>query len=307
VSKKILIAGGTGLIGRELVSTLLSKGYSLKVLTRNQSSTSKNSTGIKFIEWDGHFNPKLVHEVEDCHAIINLAGESIGSGLWTTSKRKKLIWSRLGSTRALGRACQFARSKPQTFIQASAVGYYPSGTEAPLSEHSESGTGFLSRLTVDWEASAIHEVPKETRLVIIRTGVVLSTRGGMLKQLALPVKLFAGAWFDNGQQLVPWIHIRDEVNAIVHLLENDQNNGTYNLVSPRNVSLKTLVKTFAKANRRPALFSIPKWIIKLTLGQMGKELLLTSFNISAQKLIDSGFQFEFPQLPEAINNLVQKE
>lgn len=303
--KQIIIAGGTGLIGQLLVSALLAKGYSIVILTRNSAIIRKAQENLSYVLWDGNFNPKLVHDINNCFAVINLAGEGIGDGLWTQDRRKRLIWSRLSSTRALGRACQFAPNKPKVFIQASAIGYYQANTNEVLTEESASGHGFLSRLTVDWEASAMHEVPSDTRLVLIRTGVVLAQNGGMLKKLIIPIKYYAGAWFGSGNQIVPWIHITDEVNAIIHLLENASAKCAFNLVAPNPVSQKELVKAVAKRVRRPAVFSIPAAIIKILLRQMGEELILSSTNVSPKKLKQENFEFKFPAIDDALNDLIK--
>jgi hypothetical protein len=304
MQRRILVAGGTGLIGQTLVAALLSKGYSVNILTRNANAIRKSQPeNLNYVLWDGHFSPKLVHDVNDSYAIINLAGEGIGDGLWTTSRRKRLIWSRLGATRALARACQFATKKPSVFIQASAIGFYPSNVDEVQTEESLPGSSFLSRLTVDWEASAKYEVPTGVRLVLLRTGVVLSRNGGMLKKLVLPIKLFAGAWFGNGKQIVPWIHIADEVNAILHLLEDDSAHGAYNLVAPHTVSQRELIKAVAKKLKRPAFLYIPAFLVKLLLGKMGEELMLSSSNVSPEKLTNLKFRFKHPQIEGAIDNL----
>jgi uncharacterized protein len=302
--RRILVAGGTGLIGRTLVAALLSKGYCVSILTRNVNSIKKNrSETLNYVVWDGHFSPKLVHDVNDCYAIINLAGEGIGDGLWTTSRRKRLIWSRLGATRALARACQFASKKPSVFIQASAIGYYQSNVDELQTEESLPGKSFLSRLTLDWEASAKYEVPTGIRLVLLRTGVVLSRNGGMLKKLVLPIKLCAGAWFGNGKQVVPWIHIADEVNAIIHLLESNSAQGAFNLVAPNSVNQKELIKVVAKKLNRSAVLSIPAKVVKTLLGQMGEELMLSGSNVSSEKLKSQNFNFIHPNIEIAIDDL----
>jgi uncharacterized protein len=302
--RRILVAGGTGLIGRTLVAALLSKGYCVSILTRNVNSIKKNrSETLNYVVWDGHFSPKLVHDVNDCYAIINLAGEGIGDGLWTTSRRKRLIWSRLGATRALARACQFASKKPSVFIQASAIGYYQSNVDELQTEESLPGKSFLSRLTLDWEASAKYEVPTGIRLVLLRTGVVLSRNGGMLKKLVLPIKLCAGAWFGNGKQVVPWIHIADEVNAIIHLLESNSAQGAFNLVAPNSVNQKELIKVVAKKLNRSAVLSIPAKVVKTLLGQMGEELMLSGSNVSSEKLKSQNFNFIHPNIEIALDDL----
>ncbi len=304
--KQILISGATGLIGKELTHTLVSRGYRVMILTRSPNQVHEDFPDmVGYVEWTGIFTTWLVREVENSAAIINLAGEGIASKRWTRRRRMQLIRSRLGTARALAKACHYAKQKPTVFLQASATGYYPLSLEGTYDESAASGKTFLSRLTVDWEAVALHELPEDIRLVLLRTGVVLSTNGGMLQQLLTPIKLFAGGWFGSGNQLVSWIHIEDEVRAIIHLMESEDANGPFNLTTPNPLSQKKLVKQVAKFLKRPAWVPIPSGVVKLVFGQMGKELLLSGNNVIPEKLTTSGFEFKYPTIDKALSDLLK--
>ena len=304
--KQILIAGGTGLIGRELTTQLAQLGYRVVVLSRSTSKANAifNSNQISAKQWSGNFNNSLTQDVENSYAVINLTGEDISKKRWTHKRREELTQSRIKTTQALAKACADASKKPKVFIQGSATGYYPYQTSSIIfTEDSKPGTGFLSNLTVKWEAAAKNELPQSIRLVTIRTGVVLSSKGGMYPKLLLPIKLFVGGWFGNGKQPTAWIHINDHVNAIIHLLETSTTSGPYNLVAPEPVTQKALVKLIAKKHRKPAFMPIPAFIAKLIFGKMAAEILLNGANVNANKLIDSGFTFTFPSINEAVNNI----
>ncbi len=306
-NKQILIAGATGLIGRELTQVLVELGYNVMILTRNPKLVRKEFSGsVGYIEWKGFFTNWLVREVEKSFAVINLAGESIGDKRWTRSRRMKLVRSRLGTTRALAKACQYAIKKPEVFVQGSAIGFYPFSDTDIFTEANNQGSGFLSQLTVDWEAVALHEVPKEIRLVIIRTGVVLSQQGGILPKLVKPINFFIGGWFGKGNQIVSWIHIHDEVNAIVHLLENGEAKGFFNLTAPNPITQIELVKAIAQKLNRPAWIAIPPFFVKRLFGLMGVELLLKGSQVNPKRLIDSGFVFKYHSIGLALENLFGK-
>jgi uncharacterized protein (TIGR01777 family) len=306
-SRQILIAGGTGLIGQELVKALIFSGYKIVVLTRSSSSPTEwiNNQSITSITWSGDFTSWLVREVEKSVAVINLAGENIATKRWSSHRKKQLIQSRMETTKALTKACQYASKKPNVFIQASAIGFYPSSNNETFSEDSEPGIGFLSQLTSDWETVVKNEIPKSVRLVIIRTGVVLSTKGGMLQKLVKPINFFVGGWFGSGEQVVSWIHIKDEVDAILHLLKNSNAEGLFNLVAPNPQSQKQLVKAIAKATNRIAWLPIPSILVKLIFGSMAKEVLLSGNHVESKKLSDLGFTFSYPTIDSALNNLMK--
>jgi hypothetical protein len=302
--KQILIAGATGLIGQELTRLLVTEGYTVMILTRNPKMVhAEFREKIGYIEWQGIFTTWLVREVEKSFAVINLAGEGIANKRWTRKRRVQIVSSRLVTTNALAKACMFAKKKPEVFIQASAIGYYPNSLTGVYDEESPHGNTFLSILTKDWEAVAMHDVPPEIRLVIIRTGIVLSSKGGMFPQLTFPIKLFVGSWFGKGIQIMSWIHVHDEVRAILHLLENPETHGVYNLAAPYPVTQKEIVSQIAKKIKRPAWFSIPTFIIILIFGKVGRDLLLASQNINSKKLQKSKFTFSYPTIDKALEDL----
>jgi uncharacterized protein (TIGR01777 family) len=306
--RQILVAGATGLIGSELVRSLLSLGYRVLVLTRNPQKVNKEfPQEVGYLEWDGGFSTKLVREVEKSYAVVNLSGAGIAEKLWTRKRRMQLIRSRLGTTRSLAKACGYANPKPSVFVQASAIGFYPTSSSEIFNEESTAGTTFLSRLTADWEKVAQKEIPNSVRLAIIRTGVVLSSKGGMLKKLVVPIKFYMGALFGRGKQMVSWIHIHDEVNAILHILSKENISGVFNLVAPNPINQKTLVKSVAKNLHRPAFMGIPAFFVNIFFGEMGKELLLSGQTIEPKRLIESGFEFAFPEPNEAIANLLRSK
>jgi uncharacterized protein len=305
-NKQILVAGGTGLIGKELTASLVKQGYDVVILSRYATGSGKRlPQRISSIEWKGEFTTWLVREVEKSFAIINLAGEGIATKPWTLRRRMQLIRSRLGITRSLAKACHYAISKPQVFIQGSAIGFYPFSENEVFNEQSPAGSGFLARLTNDWETVAKVEIPEEIRLVIVRTGMVLSPKGGMLPKLVTPIKYFAGSWFSSGKQPVSWVHITDEVNAIVHLLHSNEAKGEFNIVTPNALTQKQLVKSIAKKLSRPAWFGIPALPLKWTLGQMAEELLLNGNRVEPKRLIESGFEFTFPEIDSALDDLLK--
>ena len=306
-NKQILIAGATGLIGKELTRTLVDSGYNVLVLTRYPKLVKQEfPERVNYIEWSGIFTTWLVREVEKSFAVINLAGESIASKRWTRRRRMQLIRSRLGTARTLAKACHYAKKKPEVFIQGSATGFYPFSTSEVFNEDSAPGRSFLSRLTIDWEAVPSHEVPEDIRLVIIRTGVVLSQNGGMLPKLLMPVKLFVGGWFGKGTQPISWIHIRDEVNAIIHLIHNPDAKGAYNLVAPEPITQKKLVKLIANKLTRLAWVPIPATPLRWLMGQMADELLLNGNIVEPKRLLESGYKFTFPSIQNALDDLLNK-
>jgi hypothetical protein len=305
-NKQILIAGGTGLIGKELTIALLNHGYDVVILSRHATGSGKRlPQRVSAIEWNGEFTTWLVREVEKSYAIINLAGEGIAAKPWTRRRRMQLIRSRLGITRSLAKACHFAKRKPEVFVQGSAIGIYPFSDNEVLNENSQHGSGFLARLTSDWETVAKVEIPDEIRLVIVRTGMVLSTNGGMLPKLAKPVKYFVGAWFGTGNQPVSWVHISDEVKAIIHLMHSENASGEFNIVAPNPITQKQLVKEIAKLLSRPAWLSIPALPLKWAMGQMAEELLLNGSKVDPKRLIDSGYEFSFPEIKGALSDLLK--
>ncbi|MEJ5362659.1 MAG: TIGR01777 family oxidoreductase [Spirochaetota bacterium] len=302
----IIITGGTGFIGSNLTQKLLAKGYSVVILTRNPDKFLSHTSALKYAKWDGKTADGWGNLVNEAKAIINLAGESIASTRWTNEKKTKILQSRINAGIAIIDAIKKAKHYPEVLIQASAIGYYGSRSES-LTETSSPGLCFLPDVAIQWEASTKEAINYGIRHVIIRTGLVLGENDGFLKILIPVFKWYLGGYFGDGTQWMSWIHIEDEVNAIIHCLENNTIKGPINAVSPNPVQAKYFYKTLASVLRRPCLFKIPEFAITLLLGQMAEELILSSQKVHPDVLISTKFNFTYPNLYEALYSLLSKE
>lgn len=310
----ILITGGTGFIGRALIDTLLLDGHQISVLTRNPGRAEDElPSGVLAVKWDGFSSKGWLYHLEENDAIINLAGESIaGESLtavltrrWTEDQKNRIKQSRLDVGIALVEAIQAASQKPQILIQASAVGYYgPSGEES-LTESAPAGDDFLATVCKSWEDSTAEIEKMGIRRVIIRTGLVFAPKGGILPIMLLPFHFFVGGPIGNGKQYIPWIHIRDQVDAIRFLLTNEKAQGAYNLSAPNPVSNNEFGRIVGQVLQRPNRIPTPGFALKLVLGDKSS-LVLSGQNAVPQRLLDSGFQFKFETLEAALKDLCQE-
>ncbi len=305
-SREVVVIGATGLIGRHLVNTLIENGYKPVALSRNPIK-AKELFGSKVAVqlWNGVDVNSLALAINGTKAIINLAGESIATR-WTSKKKESILKSRVGTTNSIVSAIQQSTTPPNVFIQASAIGYYPHNISVPIDERGLPGEGFLSQVVMQWEQAAV-KVEDKSRLVIIRTGVVLSAEGGFLNKIAIAVRLFVGGWFSPGSQMLSWIHIKDHVRAICFLLEYDNCRGIYNLVSPEPKTNRFFVKRVGKVLKRPVLLPIPSFILKLIFGEMANEVILSNQNIVPYRLILAGFKFEFSNVYNALSDLLKSD
>lgn len=239
--------------------------------------------------------PITPETVSGFDAVIHLAGESI-FGRWTEAKKSKIRDSRVVGTFNLASALAQAEEKPNVFICGSAIGYYGSRGDEVLREESPPGTGFLAEACQDWEEATTPAVQADIRTVHIRTGIVLSPKGGALGAMLLPFKLGLGGRTGDGQQWMSWIDVSDMVGAIHHILKNDLIQGPVNLVAPKPVRNVEFAKTLASVLTRPAIFPLPAFVVKAAFGEMGEELLLGSQKVEASKLISSGYPFRYREL-----------
>ena len=297
---RIFITGGTGLIGSELVGVLHSRGHRITVLTRDVKKAEKRLGSL--VEFCSDLD--TFESLDEYEAVINLAGESIAGGRWTKRRKSLMENSRWTITRKLTELIKKSKTPPHTFISGSAIGYYGSQGDKLITENSKPNDEFTYRLCSRWEAFANEASSTKTRVCLLRTGIVLSARGGMLPLMAIPFRLGLGSVPGDGQQFTSWIHINDMVNAIIFLLENKTEKGAYNLVSPEPVTNKTFSKILAKTLHRPCRFRIPAGLITFILGEMST-LILDSQRAVPQRLIEAGYKFEYPDLREAMNDILQ--
>ncbi len=298
-----VIIGGTGLIGQKLINTLLDDGYEVKLLSRNKSKVDEIFEGkVIPIEWNGKNHEELVPIINGCDVIVNLAGHTIAVP-WTKSNKEKIWNSRINTTAIIAKAINSCNTPPKVFIQASAVGYYSHNSLEQLTENSFKGSGFLSNLTNEWEQQAL-KCESKTRVVLIRTGIVLSNKGGFLHKILTPIKYLAGTILGSGKQVIPWIHIHDHVSAIIYLIKVETAIGAFNLVSPNPVSLSELTKTVGKKINRPVFLRVPAFLLKLALSDMAKETLLANQTVEPKKLKELGFKWRFASLENALDDLL---
>ena len=306
---KIVVSGGTGLIGKMFTQDLAGDGHDVVVLSRSPKKYGDMfGENVRLVYWDGRSAGEWVSHIDGADAVVNLAGESIsGSGFlpdrWSTEKKQRILESRLTAGEALTKAVEAADSKPDVLLQASAVGYYGSTGDELITESSPPGDDFLALVTVDWEASTEAVEALGVRRAIARIGLVLSTEDGALPRLLLPSRLFAGGWFGSGKQWWPWVHIKDTIRALRFLIENDAANGPYNITAPNPVTNRDFGKALGQALGRPSAIPVPGFALRTALGEVASTVLEGQRAVP-QRLQELDFTFRFEELDTALNDLI---
>jgi uncharacterized protein (TIGR01777 family) len=301
---RVIIAGGSGLIGRRLCSTLLADHHEVIVLSRNPAQIKNSSAGVRLVQWDGKSAAVWGELADGAAAIVNLAGEGVADSRWSSERKQRIRESRIHAGLAMVDAIRQATNKPRVLIQASAVGYYGPRQDELITEESSTGNDFLAKVCFDWETSSAAVAQMGVRRPVLRTGVVLSMEGGALPKMALPFKLFAGGPIGSGKQWLPWIHIEDEVRAIQFLIQQENANGPFNLSAPNPATNKEFGKTLGKVMGRPSLVPTPALAIQTLFGEMST-VLLEGQRAVPQRLQELGFTFKFPTLEAALRDLIK--
>jgi uncharacterized protein len=304
---RVLITGGTGLIGRALVDELAKTGYEVVILGRNPSQVQGLPENVRVKRWDGHSAQGWGDLVNGETAIVNLAGASIGIPPfpWTPERKRIIRDSRLNAGHAIVAAIRATKEKPSVLIQSSAVGYYGLRADEPVTEEDAPGDDYLSRIALDWEASTLEAESLGVRRVIIRTGVVLSKKGGVLQWLALPFRFFVGGPIGSGKQWIPWIHMNDQVAAIRFLIETAAASGAYNLTAPNPLTNAEFGRVLARVMHRPSWLPVPGPAMKLILGEMADLLLLGGQRAVPQRLGQAGYVFRYAEAQLALEDLIR--
>jgi uncharacterized protein (TIGR01777 family) len=302
-TSRILVSGASGPIGTALLPSLESSGAQVVRLRRKQAYRA-TTNDHEHIAWEPT-QPISPDAVSGFDAVIHLAGESI-VGRWSSAKKAKIRDSRMLGTRNLAEALARAKEKPEVFVSGSAIGYYGNRGDELLKEDSSSGTGFLPEVCREWEAATRPAAESGIRTAQIRTGVVLSSKGGALGKMLLPFKLGVGGRLGDGEQWMSWIDVDDVVGAIHHILKNDLLHGPVNMVAPKPVTNAEFTKTLARALSRPAILPVPAFAAKLVFGQMGEEVLLWSQRVEPTRLIMSGYPFRFRELRASLENVLER-
>jgi uncharacterized protein len=298
---KIFLTGGTGFVGTYLSRELAQQGHEVTILTRRQAPPAASRDGIRFVTGDPKEAGPWMAEVPQHDWIINLAGSSIAAK-WTEANKRILYDSRVLTTRNLVAALATG-DRRQLFCSTSAPGYYGPRGEEELTEASPPGQDFLARLATDWEAEALKAQDLGLRTVITRFGIVLGKSGGMLGELVPIFRKFVGGPVGSGEQWLSWIHQQDLAEAYLFLLEHPDLNGPVNFTSPQPVRNRDFARALGRALGRPAFLPAPAFMMRLMLGEFA-EVVLTGQKILPQKLLNAGFQFRYPDIGQALADLV---
>ena len=300
--KKILLAGGTGLIGQEIIRLIDKSKYEIHVLSR---SKKENSNEITYHQWDTN-NKTIDPEALEVDTIINLAGAGIADKKWSAKRKDFLIKSRVNAARTIKEHVEKMpiNRRPKQYISASAIGFYGNTGDQLITEKDlPVDDSFLSVCTQKWEEAVAELKSIIPATSIVRIGIVLSTKGGSLQKMLIPFKFGMASYFGKGTMKYSWIHIEDIARLYIHIMENNLN-GIYNGTAPKVVSNKTLIKNIKEVKGGLSIMNIvPSIALKLAMGEMA-DVVLTSNNISSQKIIDEGFTFNYPTIKQALENLL---
>lgn len=301
--KNVLIAGGTGLLGLHLSRLLRGAGYTVSHLSRRLNPDAE----FPAYAWDVTKGTLDTSAFSQADYIINLAGSGIADKRWTASRKRDIIESRTQSTLLLKKYLQTSTHRVKAYVSASAIGFYGERGNELVSENSPKGSGFLAESTAAWE-NAIKEVEKTgVRTVAIRIGVVLSTQGGALEKMLLPFTVRTGVYFGSGEQWFSWVHIEDLCNVFAWAIENEKAKGVYNAVSPTPLSNHDLTEAIATAKGGGyLLLPAPAFGLRIAMGEMA-DVVLNSTKVSAQKIQNEGFQFQFPEAVAALEDLFDRK
>lgn len=299
MSNKIIITGGTGFLGSELIKDLIAQNYNCVVFTRNPSKY-QNTESVEYVEWIPESN-YLAKHISGAKAIINLAGAPIVGKRWTKSYKKEIIDSRVETTKALVEAVNQCSNKPQKFLSSSASGYFGDRGDEILTDESEPGKNFLAEVCIKWE-QATENLSKNVDLIIFRTGIVLDPDNGALEQLLKPIKMYLGGSLGTGNQYFPWIHVADWKRLIIFALSNNGLGQKNNLCAPNPVTNNVLTKTIGKVYKRPTMFKVPAIVLRIVLGEAAS-MILDSTRMEPKNIQEANFKFEYELIEEAIINL----
>ncbi len=302
---KILVTGATGLIGKRLCSRLISEAHEIVILSRRPENVLI-SKQVKAFGWNPEKSAPPAEALEGIDAVVHLAGEPVAAARWTEEQKRKIRDSRVLGTKNLVDGLRKAATRPEVLVSGSAVGIYGSRGDENLPESAAPGTGFLVDICREWEAAADEAEALGIRVAQVRIGVVLSQEGGALEKMLLPFKLGMGGRLSSGRQWFPWIHI-DDIVGILHLaIFNQRLKGPVNGVAPGIVTNADFTKQLAGELSRPVFLPVPEFALRILMGEMAN-VVLASQRVIPAVAMQAGYRFAFPELREALHNLLRKE
>ncbi|HKR78072.1 MAG TPA: TIGR01777 family oxidoreductase [Nitrospira sp.] len=301
----IILTGGSGFIGRALCRALSGKGHRITVLTTHGRTASQVfGPSVTAVQWNGRDGGAWEKSLEGADAVVNLAGAPIADGRWTNARKRLLTESRVQLTRCLVEAISQRSAKPRVLISASGIGFYGPNDDALLTETSPRGDGFLAELCVEWEREAGRASDFGTRVVLLRTGMVLERDGGALPKMLLPFRLFVGGPIMPGTQWVSWIHRDDHVRLIEWALATPTVSGPINAVAPEPERMQAFCATLGRVLHRPSWLPVPEPVLSLGLGELGT-VMTTGQRVSPEKALHGGYMFKYPTLELALRAILK--
>lgn len=306
---RFVIAGGTGFIGSPLAEVYAEEGHDVRVLTRglgdgeSRHEPGTGMPGITSVGWkpDGSSGPWAA-VVDGADAVVNLAGVPLAEGRWTPQRKAQMRDSRILSTRSIVSAITSVPAPPKVLVSSSAVGYYGNSTE-PKTEESKPGEGFLANLAEDWEAEARKAEPAGTRVVLLRTGIVLEKAGGALPEMMRPFRFFVGGPMGSGRQYLSWIHRLDVIEMIRWIIETPAVSGPLNATAPHPVTNREFARALGRALHRPSLVPAPGFALKALLGEMAQPMLLEGQRVLPTRAQQHGYHFRYPEIDIAMRGI----
>jgi uncharacterized protein (TIGR01777 family) len=299
---RILISGGSGLIGSSLTQPLRANGHQVANLIRPGRRAERGD-----VQWDPAGASIDIAAMEGVEAVVHLSGASIAGGRWTPARKVELRSSRVDTTRVLVDALAHLRQKPRVFVCASAIGYYGDRGDEILTESSDCGTDFLALLARDWEAEAIRAEHVGIRTVRLRFGVILASQGGALPKMIAPLRWGVGGRLGSGRQWMSWVVLQDAIAIAQNTISDERYSGAINVVAPNPVRNAEFTRIAASILHRPAIFPAPAFALRLALGEMAKPLLLASERVQPARLAELGYSFRFESIDRALRSLLEKE
>ena len=306
---KIVIAGGTGFLGGPLAEMYAEEGHDVRVLTRSllpgdtRHDPGTGVPGVTRVGWkpDGDSGP-WASTLEDAEAVVNLSGESLSAKRWNPALKARLRDSRILATHSLCKAIAAVKTPPRTLISGSGVDYYAPADPQPVTERDPAGTTFLARLCVDWEQAAKQAEATGTRVALLRTGIVLERSGGALPEMMRPFRFFAGGPLGSGSQYISWIHRLDWVEIVRWIVQTPGVSGAVNVTAPHPVTSRHFARALGRAMRRPSLFPVPGFALKIAAGEFA-EYLITGHRVLPACAQTHGYHFRYPEIEQAFRGL----
>ena len=303
---RVLVTGGTGLVGTALLPALAEDGYSVSLLSRSKSGSGSQEAGVTRLAWNPEAGELDAEGLEGVDAVVHLAGDGIATGRWTRAKKKRIRDSRVEGTRMLCEALAGMKRRPKVLVSASAIGYYGHRGDSMVDEQASPGQGFLPEVSEAWERATRPAVEAGIRVVNLRIGIVLSRDGGALQKMLLPFQLGLGGIVGHGGQYWSWVSLDDLVGIIRHALANDSLHGPVNAVAPGSVTNREFTKALGRVLRRPTLFPLPAVVARVMLGEMANGLLLASARVAPVRLMESGYRFQHPEIEGALRAVLRR-